>query len=123
MSKRILTVAVPLLMIQLVTGGCAALFNHNGGDVQVNSNPSGARVFVDGVDHGLTPVKLQLDEKKDHIVMLKSGNKERAFTLQKKLGASWVVLDVLGGLLPVVIDGATGSWYDLEPHELNAQLD
>lgn len=55
--------------------------------------------------------------------MLKSGSKERTFTIDKKIGATWIVLDVLGGLIPIIVDAATGAWYDVEPHELNAQLD
>ena len=111
-----------LIVCLLVATSCAALFNGSRGKVHVNSNPSGAEVYVDGMHHGRTPATLKLDSKKSHVVTLKSGGKEESYTLDNKLGAGWIILDVLGGILPVVIDAATGSWYTLQPREINAQL-
>ncbi|GAA5522894.1 hypothetical protein Asal01_02862 [Fodinibius salicampi] len=31
-------------------------------------------------------------------------------------------LDVLGGLVPVVVDAATGAWYNLDQESINATL-
>ena len=43
-------------------------------------------------------------------------------TVSKKVGAGYVVLDVLGGLLPVIIDAATGSWYVLSTNTVHGML-
>ena len=40
-----------------------------------------------------------------------------------KVGAGWIVLDVLGGLIPVVIDAATGNWNKLDQDAVNAVLE
>lgn len=113
---------IVLILCLLVSTSCAALFNGSRGKVQVNSNPSGAEVFVDGVRSGKTPILLKLDSRKPHVLTLKNGGKEESYTLNNKLGAGWIVLDVLGGLAPIVIDAATGAWYTLDPREVNAQL-
>ncbi|ETA27261.1 hypothetical protein SJDPG2_04310 [Porphyromonas gingivalis SJD2] len=36
--------------------------------------------------------------------------------------AKWVVLDVLGGLIPVAIDAITGNWYGLDQNKLNVDF-
>lgn len=103
--------------------GCAALFNSGGGRVAFSSNPSGAEVLVNGQSLGKTPVTLELDRKTTHQITIRKDGKERTYMLNKKIGAGWIVLDVLGGLVPIVIDAATGSWYSLSPKEVNAQLE
>jgi glycerol-3-phosphate acyltransferase PlsY len=40
-----------------------------------------------------------------------------------KVGAGWVVLDVLGGLIPVIVDAATGDWKKLDQDAVNAVLE
>lgn len=123
MKKEMKVVAaVGLLLIQFLLGACATLFNGNRGDLQVNSHPSGAKVYVDGVEYGTTPVKLKLEEKKTHVIKLKMGSREQVINVGKKIGAKWIILDVLGGFIPIIIDAATGSWYDIEPHEVNVQM-
>jgi hypothetical protein len=39
------------------------------------------------------------------------------------VGAGWVIIDILGGLLPVIIDAATGDWYSLDQDHVNAALE
>jgi hypothetical protein len=29
-----------------------------------------------------------------------------------KVGVKWIVLDILGGFVPVIVDAATGNWYE-----------
>ena len=43
--------------------------------------------------------------------------------INTKVGAGWVILDVLGGIVPVIIDAATGSWKKLDQDNLNAYLE
>ena len=108
--------------LALMDLGGGALFNSSGGKVSFNSNPSGEELVVDGVSLGHTPVTLNLEKKEKHTVVIKKNGMEKTFVLNKKVGTGWIVLDVLGGLVPVVIDAATGSWYSLQPNEINAQL-
>lgn len=103
--------------------GCATLFASKSTSVPAGSEPSGAEVFVDGNRVGMSPTTVELDHKRDHTVTFrKAGYKEVTCTVTRSVGAGWVILDVLGGLLPVVIDAATGSWNSLKPKLCNVNL-
>lgn len=75
------------------------------------SDPHGAEVFLDGNRVGTTPMRLRVDNGKSQVVTFKkAGYKDVSCQLTSKTGAGWVVLDVLTGLVPIVIDAATGNW-------------
>lgn len=103
--------------------GCAALFNSSTKDVSLNSDPSGATVLVDGNRRGTTPTTLELDNNSSHTVTFQmDGHENMSCEIGTSVGAGWVILDVLGGVLPVVIDAATGKWKSLEKGSCNVQL-
>jgi len=55
---------------------------------------------------------LEVIQRRDHVVTFrKAGYKEASCTIARSVGAVWVVLDVLTGLVPVIVDATTGSWY------------
>ena len=43
--------------------------------------------------------------------------------IQNKIGWGWVVLDVITGVVPVLIDALTGAWYDFDQRYVNAILE
>jgi len=49
-----------------------------------------------------------------YIEFKKNGYEKKTFVLSSSVGGVWVILDVVCGLLPVVIDAATGSWYEFD---------
>ena len=54
-------------------------------------------------------------------VFVKSANSNLNIT--NHVGAGWIVLDVLCGLVPVIIDAATGAWCDLDQKNIKAVLE
>src|SRR5690606_18412236 len=103
--------------------GCGALFNSGPAKVTFTSSPEGAEVWVNGMRRGTTPLVLDLQKNQDYTVIFKKpGHADVAVTVSKKVGAGYVVLDVLGGLLPVIIDAATGSWYVLSTNTVHGML-
>ena len=108
----------------LLLAGCGALFNGGPAKVAFTSSPDGADVIVDGTRRGSTPVILDLQKNQDYTVILKKdGYKDVTVALNKKVSAGYVVLDVLGGIIPIVVDAATGSWYVLSTNSVNASLE
>jgi hypothetical protein len=54
----------------------------------------------------------ELSHRREHVVTFrKAGYKETSCNIGRSVGAVWIVLDVVFGLVPVIIDAATGSWY------------
>ncbi len=105
-------------------GSCATLFKGNSSKLDLNSNPQGAQVFVNGNLMGTTPVRLKLESKRTYAIEFKKeGFATKTVNIQNHVGAGWIVLDVLTGLLPVIVDAATGAWYDLDQKNVNAVLE
>ena len=112
-----------LAAVAVVLAGCGALFNNGPANVMVTSSPNEAEVWMNGNRVGTTPMALSLKKNQDHsIVFKKPGFQESAFNLNRQISAGYVILDVLGGLLPVIIDAATGSWYTLSTNAVNMNL-
>lgn len=103
--------AMVMAGLAVLSSGCAAIFGSKQKDFDLQSTPPGAEVYVDGNRVGTTPAKVKLSNQKEHtFVFRKAGYKDASCTLARGTGAGWVILDILGGLVPVVIDAATGSW-------------
>ncbi|MFW6201466.1 MAG: PEGA domain-containing protein [Gemmatimonadota bacterium] len=118
-TRTILTAAILIV----ATTACGALFNSGPAQVAVNSTPGGADIFVDGQRMGQTPMILELTKSDNHTVELRrEGYRPLSFNLNRQVSAGYVILDVLGGLVPIVIDAATGSWYTLSESNIEGTL-
>jgi hypothetical protein len=103
--------AIGFAGLVVLSSGCAAVFGAKQKDFALQSNPPGADVFVDGNRIGTTPAKVKLSNQKEHtFVFRKEGYKDASCTLVRGTDAGWVVLDILAGLVPVIVDAASGSW-------------
>ena len=112
------------VMVAMILPGCATLFGSSKTQVYTNSDPKGADVYVNGVRMGTTPFTLNLANNQEYMVEFKKeGYKTIGQKINSKVGAGWVILDVLGGLVPVVIDAATGNWKKLDQDQVNAILE
>ena len=99
------------LSLPVVLSGCAAVLGTKQKDFSLNSAPPGADVYLNGNRLGQTPVRVKLSNQATHTFVFKrEGFRESTCTLNRGTGAGWVILDVLTGLVPIIIDAATGSW-------------
>lgn len=89
----------------------------------MSSQPSQAEVYLDGNRMGTTPITLDLDNQAKHTVTFKKeGYQEVTCNIGTSVGAGYVVLDILGGLVPIIIDAATGKWKSLDQGACNVNL-
>ncbi|HEU5303909.1 MAG TPA: PEGA domain-containing protein [Gemmatimonadales bacterium] len=108
----------------LALTGCAAVLGSSEKDFDLQSSPQGAEVYLDGNRLGTTPVKVRLDNHKTHtFVYKKEGYKDASCTLTKGTGGGWVVLDILSGVIPVVVDAATNSWSQTKGSACSSMLE
>ena len=106
-----------------VVQGCATIFKGTSEHIDLTSQPDGAEVYINGFLRGTTPLKLKLESKKTYNIEFKlEGHKTYNYSLTNHVGTGWVILDILAGVLPVVIDAATGAWYSLDEESFNAML-
>ena len=122
MKKIVLTIT-SIIALSILLSGCATLFAPKSNPLALSSEPRGAEVYVNGFRMGTTPVELSLKPDKSYTIEFrKEGYESVTRVVNTKVGAGWVVLDVLGGLIPVIIDAATGAWYKLDQDAINAAL-
>ncbi len=104
--------------------GCATLFKGTSEEVSFRTSNDPAEVWINGQNMGQTPISLKLESKKTYTIEFKKeGYKTVSQTITNHVGAGWIILDVLGGLIPVVVDAATGAWYSLDQKNVDAILE
>ena len=67
-------------------------------------------------------VELNNHQKAQTITVNKDGFREASCTVATGVGAGWVILDILGGLVPLIIDAATGEWRSISDAPCNVTL-
>lgn len=113
-----------IAVASLIFISCATIFKGSTDDVSFSSDPSGAKVYVNGNLLGTTPIQLELKSKNSYTIEFKKeGYETKTVLLNNSVGAGWIILDILGGLIPIIIDAATGNWYELDQEHVNAALE
>jgi hypothetical protein len=111
------------IITALLLNACGLIFTGTHDKVQFNSNPGDSEVYIDGQYRGQTPMKLELRADQDYVVEFKKeGYETRSITINYSVGAGFVILDILGGLVPVIIDAASGGWYMLDQTTVGVAL-
>ncbi|HVY48426.1 MAG TPA: PEGA domain-containing protein [Minicystis sp.] len=103
--------------------GCASVIRGTHADVPINARPSKAEVWVDGVQQGQTPLKVSMEVNSAHTVVVRApGYKDQTIRTDRYVSGGYVALDILLGLLPAIVDAATGAWYAIGPTPINVML-
>lgn len=112
-----------LILTFLTYSGCATIFTGSNETVSLSSEPSGAKVLVNGNDEGKTPLALKLKKGKEYsIEFVKDGFESKSFRLTYSIGAGWIILDILCGIVGVVVDAVTGNWNSFDQNYYKANL-
>lgn len=113
-----------LVIAGLISGtSCATIFTGTKDTLTFNSNPEGAKVYIDGIEVCKTPcttkVKRSLSDKLAELKL--DGYKTRVITLDRKFNAVSVIN--LGSLVGWGIDAATGSLmkYDKKGYDIELE--
>ena len=94
-----------LLPALALLSGCATLFADDVTRIQITASP-GQQVIVDGAPAGRSPTVVEVSNHTDHVVVVG----DRSCRLFASVGAGWVILDILAGVWPIVIDLVTEDW-------------
>jgi hypothetical protein len=121
--RRGIIMAVMVGAILNITG-CAAILSGTNTKVKFSSEPTAAAVLVNGSPVGKTPMALSLESKKPYnITFKKEGYEDDQYLLTSSLEGGWIVLDILCGLVPIIVDAATGAWYGLDTSHVHGYLE
>ena len=112
------------LIFILLLNGCATIFHGTTDEVIVTSQPQNTKVYINGIMVGNTPLKMKLDSDRSYAVEFKKdGYESRTTMITSSVSGGYVVLDVLCGVWPIVIDAATGAWSSLDQDQVSVVLD
>lgn len=113
---------IKLLVISITTlslSSCALVFKgNNPANIPVNSTPVGAEITINGQSYGTTPTTIQLEDGENYNLIFKLDDETRTYTLKSEVGTLWLVLDILSGGVPLIVDAATGEWLELPEDEV-----
>jgi hypothetical protein len=122
MKQILLKVLVAILIVKMGVG-CATIINGTTQELQIQSSPDKAEIWVNGEQYGQTPATINLDRSNEYTVKIKkSGYQEYVVRVsQTTSGAFWGNC-LLGGVIGMLIDGATGGCYELSPEFISVSL-
>src|SRR3954447_16295425 len=98
------------------SSGCATIFKGSNSEFQVAGlAPTDTLRTTEGVDipHDGDKVRISANDG-IHSLVVKTPKGEKPLGVHRFVGAGWVVLDILCGLVPVVVDAASGSWSEYD---------
>jgi hypothetical protein len=107
-----------------ILDGCATLFHGSTDTIDFSSEPSEAVVYVNGKLMGMTPLQLRLDARQPHTIEFRrDGYRTQSYVVNSSVGSVWIILDILGGGLPIIVDAATGDWHTLDQWHIDTVLE
>lgn len=121
-TKKIFRALCILGLLSLT--GCATILQQGPDHITVNSNPSGAKVFLDGQPIGTTPMVAVVNRSSEGIFRLEANGYEPVTLDRDKVVSGWVFGNILlGGLIGLGVDLATHNQghYAEEPIYMNLQ--
>lgn len=62
-----------LFALLAASSSCALMMNDKNDQVSINSNPSGADIFIEGRNYGQTPATINIEAKNSTVVLTKEG--------------------------------------------------
>lgn len=81
---------------------CAAIVKTSNQKVIISSNPQGAKVFIDSLEKGVTPLLIDLSRKENHKVQIElTGYEKYSTQISSSINLSsigWLLPDLLVGL-------------------------
>ena len=99
---------------------CATIISGSRQNVEIASEPSSAKVYINEIEIGNTPVQKNLKRNQDYNLVLKLDGYETYETkLEKKFNAWYIGNIAFGGLIGIIIDPITGAMHKLKPEEIN----
>ncbi len=123
--KRLLFIALVLISM-LAMQSCATLLAGSSSHVKVSGTPDSARVYMNGNYVGVAPVRVKVPRGKNKnitIVIKKENYKPSQVPMSSKLSTGYLLLDLISGGVPVIIDFVTGDIYAPYPKKINYNLE
>ncbi|MEG8946295.1 PEGA domain-containing protein [Rosettibacter firmus] len=122
MMRKFLYYSV-ILIIALLIESCATVINTTTQNIEIKTNPSNAKIIIDGKKFGTTPQLVNLERGSNHVIKLELEGYDTYETQITRKISIWFWGNAFNGFLPgMLIDMFTGSMYNLLPEAINVEL-
>ncbi len=132
MKKSFIKYFIILIFIGLITS-CASIVHGPYQIIDISSQPTGAKITIDGKDYGTTPNSVELRrmgrfvdepaEKNEYAVKVEmDGYLPYEVKINRRLDGLFFGNILFGGLIGIIIDASNGSMYMLTPEQIDAQM-
>jgi hypothetical protein len=112
-----------LLLSAILLSSCATIISGSRQNVKITSEPSSAKVYINEIEIGNTPVQKNLKRNQEYQLILKlDGYKTYETKLERKVNAWFIGNIAFGGLIGLIIDPITGAMHKLKPEEIDGNL-
>ncbi len=102
---------------------CATIVSGSRQAVEITSEPTAAKVYINEIEIGDTPVQKNLKRNQEYQLVLKlDGYKTYETKLKRKFNAWYVGNILFGGVIGLIVDPITGAIYQLKPEEIDGTL-
>ncbi len=119
-AKRLFVLA----LVVSLTSGCASILKGTTQTIPINSDPPEADILVDGNFVGVTPLDVEMQRKRDHLVTIqKDDYRTGTVAVVKNIGGAVWGNILAGGVIGWGVDAATGAQYNLAPETIFIRLD
>lgn len=121
--RKWIILALVIALLGSTASGCATIINGTSQKLQVTSDPPGAVVLVDEKNTFITPVKLRLERRHDHVLVFsKEGYENQTIKLMHVISEVVVGNTLLGGPIGWAFDIFAGTQYKLVPNPVHVDL-
>lgn len=122
--KRILALVSMLIALTSFTG-CGAVFLGSTRTIDIQGTEGAEISSTPAVGSYLVPTSLKLTRGKSYTMTFrKAGYKEQTVVIEKKFLAGTLIADILlAGIIGVVVDATSGSWYGHTPSNVMVSLE
>jgi hypothetical protein len=111
------------LIASFLIVSCATIIHGTRQDISFSSTPTGAKVFINQMDKGITPVVVNLKRNENYVIKIQlDGYLPYETNVVKKVDG-WIAGNIIfGGLIGLIIDAASGGMYKLSPEQISSEL-
>lgn len=122
---RFAGMAVLYALILWPLTGCGAIFNGTTQTIRAQSSPQGATITTNPATGTFTtPASLEMERSNSYVLTFsREGYSDATFQIRRTMNGGILVLDILAGLVGVIVDAATGAWYNLSPEDVSVTLE
>jgi hypothetical protein len=121
MFKRFINSLVCLILLISVSG-CGTLFSGTSELVTITSLPEKAKVYVNGLYIGVTPVPTSLKRDQDHsVIVKKDGYEDASAVLTRKFNAVSILNTI--SILCWIVDAVTGGMWKFDRNVISVELE